>query len=99
MNQLPSDYYCDFPDLESSPHSVTSPVARSYNCIAWAAEQDDNFWWPGRNNYGYWPPGVPREETLAAFIAAFETLGYALCGNSLPEAKVEKIAIYLYGQS
>jgi hypothetical protein len=97
MNPLPLDYYRDFPHLETSPHSVTSPVARSYNCIAWAAEQDDNFWWPGRNNFGYWPPAIAREETLAAFIAAFETLGYAPCDDSLPEAEVEKIAIYTDG--
>lgn len=97
MNPLPPDYYRDFPRLESSQHSVTSAVARSHNCIAWAAEQDDSFWWPGRNNYGYWPPGVSREETLAAFIAAFETLGYVLCDNSLPEAEVQKIAIYSDG--
>jgi hypothetical protein len=97
MNPLPLDYYRDFPHLETLPHSVTSPVARSYNCIAWAAEQDDSFWWPGRNNYGYWPPGVEREETLAAFIAAFETLGYAPCDSSLPEDEVEKIAIYTDG--
>jgi hypothetical protein len=87
--------YNALPKLERSLHSVTSPAASSYNCIACAAEQNNKWWWPDPR--GYWPPGVTREETLAAFIAAYETLGYAACDNSLPEAEVEKIAIFTDG--
>ncbi len=29
-----------FPALTRSNHTVTSPVAKRYNCIAWAADED-----------------------------------------------------------
>ena len=89
--------YNALPKLGKSLHSVTSPAAHSYNCIAWAAEQNNKWWWPDPHNYGYWPPGVVREETLGAFIAAYGTLGYAPCDNSLPEPDAEKIAIFTDG--
>lgn len=44
---------------------------------------------------GYWPPPpVPREETMQAFVEAFESLGYRLCLNDSLEEGVEKIAIF-----
>ena len=47
----------------------------------------------GAKSY-YWPPGVPREETIAAFVRAFEVVGYAQCKNGDQEIGFEKIAIY-----
>jgi hypothetical protein len=68
-----------FPSLQDTKYNIASPRAVEYNCIAWAAGETVTCWWPDRLNIGYWPPGVPREETLEAFIRAFETLGYTTC--------------------
>ncbi|MHB8772294.1 MAG: DUF7689 domain-containing protein [Syntrophales bacterium] len=80
-----------FPNLDDSNHSETSPRSSRYNCIAWAAGDSSNFWWP---EYGYWPPGAPSDLTLNSFIAAFQTLGYELCDGSEYDPRFEKIAIY-----
>jgi hypothetical protein len=43
----------------------------------------------------FWPKGAERVETLAAFIAAYETLGFKVCDSGDAEAGFEKIAIFL----
>lgn len=80
-----------FPGLRSSIFSITSPLDKKYNCIAWAAEDTSNFWWPVG---GYWPKGSPRIVTLDAFIIAFNTLGYIVCENDLKGEGIIKIAIF-----
>ncbi len=81
-----------FPNLNSQNHHITSPPAKRYNCIAWAAGHNNRWWWP--SGPGFWPPGVPREETLSAFLAAFETLGYEECEDGALEAGYEKVALF-----
>ncbi|MBI4767911.1 MAG: hypothetical protein HY787_25510 [Deltaproteobacteria bacterium] len=80
-----------FPNLDDSNHSETSPRSTRYNCIAWAAGDCSNFWWP---KYGYWPSGVSSELTIDSFIEAFQTLGYQSCNGPDYEPSFEKIAIY-----
>ena len=82
----------DFPKLHSLNHRVTSPCKNRYNCIAWAAGSADRWWWPTK--FAFWPPGVPREETLSAFLAAFATLGYAECQDGAMEEGYEKVALF-----
>ncbi|MHB1034132.1 MAG: DUF7689 domain-containing protein [Pirellulales bacterium] len=79
-----------------TPHNgrETSAASSQYNCIAWAAQDTSRFWWPDVDGDGYWPPGILREETLAAFLAAFKSLGYAVCDNGDFEAGIAKVAIY-----
>lgn len=81
-----------FPQLSPGNCRVTSPPANRYNCIAWAVGTEDEWWWPER--FSYWPPGVPRQATLAAFLAAFATRGFEQCSNGLHEPGFEKIALY-----
>lgn len=83
-----------FPNIQSQGFRATSPATPDYNCIGWAAGEDDRFWWPRPEPDYYWPPGVPREVTLSAFVAAFSTLGYAVCKTPSLEKGYEKIAIY-----
>ena len=83
-----------FPDLSPENHRVTSPRTRRYNCIAWALERDSQWWWPDPDDICHWPPGVPREETVAAFLAAFATLGYTECPDGDPEPGHEKLALF-----
>jgi hypothetical protein len=86
-----------FPALQNSGYRITSPASRDYNCIAWAAGDDLRWWWPDPdpdNDAVYWPAGVVREETLAAFVAAYATLGYVPCANEELEAGFEKMALF-----
>lgn len=82
----------DFPALTTTNFSPTSPLDERYNCIGWAAGTKSKWWWPIRGRY--WPPGVPREENKAAFVAAFGTLGYEECPDGIHEPQWEKIAIF-----
>ena len=72
--------------------SSQAPRMIRYNCVAWAAEDEEHWWWPDEDSY--WPEGVPREETIAALVAAFEKLGFVSCNDPLLEAAYEKVAIY-----
>jgi len=83
-----------FPSLTSSNYRITSPATPAYNCIAWAIGADDRWWWPDNQYNAYWPEGVPREETLEAFIQAYALAGYIPCDTSDHEHGFEKIAIY-----
>lgn len=82
-----------FPDLSHNYFRVTSPCDGDYNCIAWAAGENDRWWWP---QTAYWPDNVPEEITLAAFISAYQTLGYELCDNDRLDPGFNKVAIYLF---
>ena len=71
----------------------SSEAGTNYNCIAWAAGCDTTPWWPVPHGVAYWPPGVPRLEKLASFVAAFVSLGYAECESDSLEDGFEKVAI------
>ena len=77
--------------LEVSSFDLTSEQDENYNCIAWAAGDIENWWWPIG---GHWPDGIEEQETLAAFEAAYGTRGYAVCETPELEEGFEKVAIY-----
>src|SRR6476659_5089651 len=85
-----------FPNLAAGSYQETSDWSAHYNCIAWAAGSDKEWWWPAAGYY--WPRRVPRETTLAAAIAAFQTLGYVECDGGEVESGFEKIVIYTLGE-
>ena len=91
---LPPD---QVPYINSENHQITSPPTGRYNCIAWAAGFDTDWWWPTEEYF--WPQGVPREVTLSAFLAAFETLGYEECQDSALEERYEKVAFFARSDS
>jgi hypothetical protein len=72
----------------------SSPEDDRYNCIAWAAGDTARFWWCVDSPFVYWPPTAPVEHTIAAFVAAFQTLGYEECGNGDLETGFIKVALY-----
>lgn len=84
----------DFPNLDAEGYSQTSPATEDYNCIAWAAGRQDDWWWPDPAFVSYWPEQAPRAETVDAFYAAFASLGYERCADGRQERGVEKIALY-----
>lgn len=85
----------DFPNLNPHNYRITSPYSPRYNCIAWAAGVDNQWWWPQEGTF--WPVGVPREETISAFLAAFATLGYEECHDGTLEEGYEKVALFAPG--
>lgn len=42
----------------------------------------------------YWPPSVPKDETVECFVQAFATLGYKPCKEPTFEFGFQKVAIY-----
>jgi len=84
-----------FPGLRATPFRLTSPRARSYNCIGFAANAENNWWWPeGDAPTIYWPPGAPRELTVDAFAFVFVLLGYTIGGDDTHEPGIEKVALF-----
>lgn len=81
------------PNLNRGEYRVTSPESIRYNCVAWAAGDDARRWWPGVPDY-YWPDTAPQEETVEAFQAVFEAMGYRVCATAEPETGFEKVAIF-----
>ena len=83
------------PGLKDSGYEITSEISDVYNCIAWAAG-DDTDWWsyaPG----SYWPPSVPRSPEVGALVQVFETLDYSVCESHERETDYDKIAVYAEG--
>lgn len=83
-----------FPNLVLDGYRTTSPATKKYNCIAWAADFADDWWWPDAEGRHFWPVGVPRVETIEAFVAAFAHIEYSICSSHQLEDGYEKIAIY-----
>lgn len=83
-----------FPGLRSTPYEIISSGPEvAYNCIAWAAGDITQPWWPV-DDAQYWWPLAPRQETVDDFVRMFQTLGFELCVGSEPEPDFEKVAIY-----
>lgn len=83
-----------FRALKHVPYVVTSEATHEYNCIAWAADSTDSWWWPDRQGQYYWPEDLARDETLASFQELFEGRGYEICVSPDVEQGYDKIAIY-----
>lgn len=83
-----------FPRVNLRTARRTSDDTCEYNCISFAAGDTAQPWWPN-NEDSYWPDGVPQEETLPSFIAAYGTKGYSPCESGELENGFEKIALYV----
>jgi hypothetical protein len=91
-----------FPHLRTTAYRITSPKTGVYNCIAWAAGDTTDWWWPISDpvdEQPFWPLGVVREVTLPAFVAVFAILGYAPCDGDTLDAAEEKVALFANGRS
>ena len=84
-----------FPGLTADIYRITSPRTPSYNCVAWALGHVETWWWPDPMEQAFWPPGVPRRETVDVFIHTFGTLGYVPCETPEVEPGFEKVAIFV----
>jgi hypothetical protein len=85
----------ELPLLTNENCVIRSPKKKAYNCIAWAAGDATRWWWPvPLRGINYWPKGVPREESLDAFILAFGTVGFFPCADGSLQDGVEKVALF-----
>jgi len=81
----------DFPRLESLGYEETSSPTDEYNCLAFAAGIDDEWWEPNR---GVWPEGIGEEDSLANLIEVYRRYGYECCADGKLEAGYYKIVLY-----
>jgi len=84
-----------FPKLTNDNHVETTQLDVTYNCIGHAA--GTRLWWqpgPMLGGQPYWPPNVPPEETVDAYIKAYATIGYVECPDGGFEPGFEKVALY-----
>src|SRR5437588_10332021 len=83
--------------LQGAWYAKSSDETDQYNCIAYAAEDTQHWWWPfsRQRGFAWWPLGVTRLCTVAAFTDAFRLLGYEPCPTSGLEPGLTKVAIYV----
>src|SRR5688500_13495320 len=67
-----------FPNLVLDGYRTTSEATTDYNCIAWAGNIIDQWWWTDSDD---WPSDLPREETVETFVLLFEKLEYSVCSS------------------
>lgn len=80
-----------FPAIDTNGLLVTSPKTEDYNCIAWAANENDA-WWSHLPGYR-WPVEL-RSPLIESLIAAYTSIGFEVCGEDSPEPGYEKVALY-----
>ncbi|HEX8662552.1 MAG TPA: hypothetical protein VF744_00810 [Beijerinckiaceae bacterium] len=84
-----------FPDLVGTGASETSSRSRLYNCIAWAAGENDRWWEPNLpSDLGYFWPAQSGGYAVESLIEAYAAIGYIVCADGILESGYEKIAIY-----
>jgi len=83
-----------FPRLVQDGYAVTSPRTPRYNCVAWAAGDDSQWWEPSGDNEHFLPSHLAREYTFQYYLEAFRALGYESCADGQLEPGHEKIAIH-----
>jgi hypothetical protein len=59
-----------FPNLAKAGYQLTSPASLNYNCIAWAAGDDQQWWQPISGPGYYWPDGVAQDYTIETLVSA-----------------------------
>lgn len=85
-----------FPKLQNSNYKVTSPEDPRYNCVAFSVGCTTLFFqrFPYPSKMYYWPPQIPRDDTVESWVQLFVLPGYELCDTGDLEPETEKIAIY-----
>jgi len=87
-----------FPNLQNGDYEETSDQTCLYNCIAWAAEDIENWWWPSED--GFWPLDTIGDESVENFEHAFQVARhYEVCTNGNLEDGIEKVAIFAIGET
>jgi hypothetical protein len=68
----------------------------SYNCIAFAVRENNQWWCPfARYPRGFWPPTAKKDMTVSAYVAALGWKKFVQCDDDKMEDGYEKIALYV----
>lgn len=84
-----------FEGLTADNYEVTSDPLSRYNCLAWAVGSTHAWWQAAYVKGYYWPPGIPKDDSLSSWVRIFEVHGFCICENGAYEPGWEKIAIYV----
>lgn len=93
-----------FPKLATDKKfKLTSKQNVNYNCIAWAAIVDNEFWWPEVKPYPLdgvrykWPFNIENNEELRFFIELFKHKGYTKISSEISNEHPEfrKVALFI----
>ena len=81
-----------FPNLSGEDFEIVGEPSERYNCIADAAGDVGQWWWPDGVNY--WPPWATPDNRMESLLEAFAGLGYEPCDDSNAEEGCQKVALY-----
>ena len=81
-----------FPKLASEGFEIVGEPTTEYNCIAYAAGDTGDWWWPDEDSY--WPPWATPDDSTESLQEAFAGIGYELCDDSHFEEAYLKVALY-----
>ena len=81
-----------FPNLSEEDFEIVEQSSERYNCIAYAAGDTSQLWWP--DEIGYWPPWATNDERIDSLKEAFAGLEYEQCDDGDIEDGYEKVALY-----
>ena len=81
-----------FPNLRSQGFTVAEPPSDRYNCIAYAAG-DNNRWWEYTRRH-YWPSYATRSARIESLQEVFAGLGFEECDDGSIEPGYQKVALY-----
>ena len=81
-----------FPKLASEDFEIVGEPTTEYNCIAYAAGDTTQWWWPDGTNY--WPPWATLDDRTDSLKDAFSGIGYELCDDGHVEEGYQKAALY-----
>ena len=83
-------YFHEFPILQQDGYDPKSEPTTDYNCIAYAAGVEDQWWQPG----WIWPDDLPDDDFSMMPILMYRRKGFDLCDKGDLEPGFEKIALF-----
>ena len=81
-----------FPNLSSEGFDIVDEPSEQYNCIAYAAGDTSQWWWPDGVNY--WPPWATLTTRIESLTEAFAGKRYERCNDYEGEDGYHKVALY-----
>lgn len=85
--------------LREADYELTSDPDGGYNCIAWAAGDNENTW-DDEDEDSIWPEGAYlRDGSIESLMEAFSSLNFEPCDDGRFENGYEKVVLYRRGKT